>query len=110
MAQCCCQVRRQVHFPHTMEYGARPGSERFLRRAAQAMAGSLVLFVGMNAYSLYFDARVTRDPEVLRQGIDARIASRRASENAVLLRQRERWLAMQAEPAEPAPSTPEEAR
>lgn len=72
------------------------------------MAGSLVLFVAINVYSVWFDARVTHDPELLREDVEAKKAARRQRENAILLRQRERWLQLQAELAQEALKEKEE--
>jgi hypothetical protein len=84
-----------------MEYSALPGSERFLRNAGRIMGASLLLFVGFNAYSSVYDAKLQKDSSALKLSIATRKADRQTAENAVLLRQRERWL-QQGEDTQPS--------
>lgn len=63
------------------------------------MGGCLLALVVMNAYSSVRDAELAKDSSGLQLSIAQRKLARREQENAVLLEQRQRWLAAEGQRA-----------
>ncbi len=60
------------------------------------MGVCLAIFVAFNVYSSAHDAQLARDPSALQLSIAQRKLARREDENAILLKQRSRWLKSQS--------------